>query len=91
MLCTRGRVLSNPATHDPVAVFLPHSFNPLLTSSSNAAARSPPDGFELEAASIKLLAEVHRSRWSSVVCDLTHIICKHERIVVLGEAVRSAC
>lgn len=64
-----GRFLSNPATHDPVAVFLPHSFDPLPASPSNATARSPPHGFELEAAAVKFFTEIHRSRWSSVHRD----------------------
>lgn len=86
----RKQGLSNPATHDTIAVFLPHSLNPLLPSSSKSDARSSPDGFELEAA-IKLLAEVQRGCRSSVGRDRTHVICIHEQIVICGEAVRSAC
>lgn len=82
---------SNPAAHNPIAVFLPHSFDPLLPFPSDAAATSSSDSFELEATAIKLFAEIHRSRWSNVSGDWTHIICKHERIVVGGEAVRGAC
>jgi hypothetical protein len=63
------KILSNPATHDPIAVFLPHSFNPLLPSPSNPAARSSPDGFELETAAIKLFAEIQSGRWSGVGRD----------------------